>query len=226
MTADEARDALLALYVGNKLPANPTSLYAREAPAAPWNNPRFRFEVGYRLPTGHGVQYVVVGRGLSWERALANARRKIRAQGRPRKPKKNSSTGARRLAQLGLELFATLSLTVPSFKAARPGGALLCRAGADSLVGPLSLVLYGQVQSRTWIDSSAAMLASAAAWARLQPRVRAEAEPFGIERVPLSAPGSRFTFTIPSTPAATFYFVRIEDAAGHPSCPSAVVCFP
>src|SRR5690348_16782220 len=148
MTRDEARAALEAIYAAGGVQGCP--VFARELVdrlAAPGSRPRawcrWPFELGYLLPTGSGAEHVVVGRGISWDHALENARRKIRRQGRLRKPRKTRDAGRR--AQLALRLFTTLSLTLPSVKAQGPIGGLRCPPGSAAVVQPLYLWLYGQV---------------------------------------------------------------------------------
>lgn len=196
-------------------------LYALEQPVTAWRRASWRFEVGYLLPTGRGVEHVQLGRGASWDGALENARRKIRGRARRRVRLDKRAAGALRQ----LPLLVTLACTLPAYKAARPGGAILCSPGTAPTI-PAVVELWGQVQSRTWVDSSAAMEADPATWARLEPKVRAEAEPFMIERNPGGAPGSSYHVVTPASPWALFYFLRVEDPAGHVSCASSTVGLP
>ena len=97
----------------------------------------------------------------------------------------------------------TLKCTLPTLNA--PGGPPLC-------IDLNSVQCYRTVQSQTWVDSSAVMLAGPAAWARLWPRVRAEAAPVQIQSagVTWAQAGTRFTFTV-SDSAGRSYFVTTRD---------------
>ena len=114
-----------------------------------------------------------------------------------------------------MTLAATLlSFTLPVLNA--PG---------DAQSGPCldlnSVQCYRTVQSQTWVDSSAVMLASPAAWARLWPRVRAEAAPVQIQSagVTWQQAGTRFAFTV-SDSAGRSYFVTTRDLSLNESQPS------
>ena len=79
-----------------------------------------------------------------------------------------------------LILTGWLYLTAP-LSHALPG---TCEAAGDTIHDALALDVYRCAgQSPTWRDSSAAMLASPAAWARLWPKVAAEAQPVYLRTV-------------------------------------------
>ena len=221
MSEIEAREAMAVLLRSAEFRAPSLPAFAREV-ATPRYRPRWPFEVGYLLPTGRGVEHVVLGSGESWDGALANARRGLRR----RKPRAKPGGGAHRSGLLRqLPLLVTLACTLPMYRAQVVQG--VARCAPDTVATRLATVdLWGQVQSPTWVDSSAAMLRDPATWARLWPRVAAEAAPFEIERNPAPSPGSRYTLTPPAAPAARFYFLRCENPAGRASCPSNTVCLP
>ena len=70
---------------------------------------------------------------------------------------------------------------------------------------------YTHVQSQTWRDSSAVMLADPAAWSRLWPLVRAEAQPVQVASrgVTISAAGTRDSCVVVDTSSVrpVFFYV-------------------
>lgn len=122
-----------------------------------------------------------------------------------------------------------LSWTMPTATAkADPLGNVVDCSGGPAVRGLAGWRLYAQVQSRTWIDSGAAMQRDARTWARLWPRVSAEAMPRQVrsassKHLPNGGAGQRITVSVPDSldgePVLCWYVVTFNDSL-RISCPS------